>query len=61
MVKTMTMFNVVTSWLGVSGALRLKFTVGIVASAAKITLKKPLINNNVKIFFKNKPWLKNET
>lgn len=38
MVKTMMIFSVVTSWLGVSGALRLKFTVGMVASAPK-TLK----------------------
>lgn len=55
MVRTMTIFRVVTSCCGLFGALRLKFTVGMVASAPKrAKLDKNKASKTLKIF----PWLK---
>lgn len=53
MVKTMTILSTVTSCFGVFGALRLKFTVGIVASgAANIT---PQSKKSKKSLFTHSP------
>ncbi len=55
-VRTMIIFKVVTSWFGVFGALRLRFTVGILTSgAAKRHAQK---STKRKIFFKSESLVK---
>ena len=53
-VKTMTIFKTVTNCCGVSGALRLKFTVGTVTSGA--ANKKDDKNNNKNKILKISPF-----